>query len=101
MPADLVPQGDSSRLRYLLDLSFSRYRMRYPCRPPGTSVQGNSDPVRLLVVNCTLQISGRPFVDANTMARMRPRQRVTGGNYMFDTDLNTGADLVCREMTVR
>lgn len=101
MPADLVPRGDSFRLRHSLDLSFSRYRGRCPRCPQGTSVQVNSGPVRLLVVNWVLQNSGRVIDDVSTMARTRPRQRSTGGKYMFETDCNWGADSIRREMTVR
>lgn len=101
MPADLVPRGDSFRLRHSLDLLFSRYRGRYPRCPQGTSVQVNSGPVRLLVVNWVLQNSGRVIDDVSTMARTRPRQRSTGGKYMFETDCNAGADSSRREMTVR
>lgn len=101
MPADLVPRGDSFCLRHSLDLSFSRYRGRCPRCPQGTSVQVNSVPGRLLVVNWVQQNSGRPFDDTCSMARTRPRQRSTGGKYMFETDCNWGADSIRREMTVR
>ena len=101
MPADLVPRGDSFRLRHSLDLSFSRYRERCPRCPQGTSVQVNSGPVRLLVVKWVLKNSGRVIDDVSTMARTRPRQRSTGGKYMFETDCNWGANSIRREMTVR